>query len=190
MHVTPLVRMSRIACPLVGNADATGECDFFVAYENLPMRPLVDPPDPKSLQRPKPAHIDIGSRQCLQMLFFDRPRAEGIKQNPNPHASSRGSGESLRKILCNVAGPIDIRSKIDSVFGTLNGREHGGKNLAAILQRGESVAAAERYAQRIFERIAVAFDFVIGHVALTGAIASQPMITQEQPARFTRHAAI
>src|SRR5688572_19505477 len=140
VHVAPMVRILRMALPLVGDADAACEADRAVDHQQLAVRTVVQAAEVVPLEWPVHADRDTGLSQLPEERVLDLDAAGPVDHDLDFNTSLRTLGEGVRELTPDFPGPVDVRLEIDGLSGGPDGGEHRGKDLVAVLQVLDQVA--------------------------------------------------
>ncbi len=132
MSVAPVFPVLRVAKPVIGDSDATGEGDGAVHDQNLSMRAVV-----QLLERVPRGGIevhDVTSRllQSLEMVLVHAARAECIENDVHGYATARRSLERVGELVADASLVVDVGFKADAFSSVVNRLEHGGEHLIAV----------------------------------------------------------
>ncbi len=154
--IAPLVRAPGVAPPLIGDADAPGEGHVLVADEDLPVAAVIGIPEAGLVDRPEPLDLGPGGHHAVHQRPVHAERAEGVEDDPHPHAGGGPLGQELSHVATDRALPVDEGQEVDGGGGRPDGLEHGREDAVAVAQHVDLVALGGRHTQQPFERPPVA----------------------------------
>ena len=140
VHVAPMVRVLRMALPLVGDADAACEADRAVDDQQLAVRTVVQAAEVVPLEWPVHPDLDAGLPQLLQERVLDLDAAGPVDHDFDCDACLRSLRKGVGKLPPDIARPVDVGLEVDGLPGGPDCREHRREDLVAVLQVPDLVA--------------------------------------------------
>ena len=145
VRVAPVVRILRVARPLVGDAHAAGEPDAAVDHQELAVRAVVEPREVVPVGRMVALDLDAGvyaSRSSSVSSIRLLPTQSSSTWTRTP-ARARSASASAN-VPADFAGPVDVRLEGDRALRRADRLQHGREDLSPLYKRGDAVARDDR----------------------------------------------
>ena len=148
VHVAPVIRVLRMAAPLIGDTNTAGKARVTVDDQNLPMSAIVDPCQGVPAQRVIPLDLDSRLLHAANHCVVDFFAAHPIQHHVDPDAGAGSLDQAPRQLRSDFAGPVDVGFKSDGARAGGDRPQHRGEDLIAVLQRCDGVAGDDRRSQQ------------------------------------------
>lgn len=161
MRVAPVLRVLRIAHPLVSHADAAGEADAAIDHQQLAMGAVVDAVQVVPGQRAVAMHLHPGVGHVLDQRGIHLQAAAPVDGDAHLDPGARARGQRLAELAADLARPVDIGLEGDGALRAADGGQHLREDLATVVQHLDLVAGQDRRTQQYRH---LAFELRVGHV--------------------------
>src|SRR5205807_3364805 len=132
----------------ISDPSAADEGDLSVDDEQFSMRPIVV----ASRIRPESGvifhHLDAGALKLLSIFQSHFARSLRVENQTHGNASARSFCQGLSELTPDLVVPENVGLEIDRSFGRANRAQHRGKNLVAIDQSSDIVAANKVWSEQ------------------------------------------
>ena len=144
VRVAPVLRVARVAVPLVADADPAGEADLAVDDQQLAVRAVVHAREVVPVQRVEPVHLDARRGHLVQHLLVHLLAAHPVDEQVHAHAGPCAFAQRLGEALPDAARPVDVGLERDRRTSAADRRQHRWKDLDAILEVLDPVTVDDR----------------------------------------------
>ena len=174
MHVSPVVGILRVAHPLVGDADAAGECDPAVDHQQLAMGAIVEAVQVIPLQWTVLLDVDATILHFLQQVVLHLDAAGPVDGDVDLDPCLRALLQCIGELLADLPRPVDVRLEGDGLLRTADRLQHRREDLVAVVEVDHMVAGDDARAEqhphfapelRVVDGVAVfdlAVEFLLG----------------------------
>ena len=144
VRVAPVLRRFGVAIPVVGDTDAAGEADLAVHDQELAVRAVVHAREVVPAKWMVVLYLDTRGYHAVDEAGLHFLAADPVDQDMDRDAGLRALGQGIDECAADLARPVDVRLEADGLLRALDGGEHRGKYLGAVLEVRDAVAVADR----------------------------------------------